>query len=123
MLPIILLTAIPFANLAIADHDDRSAYAAAQILIQHIPPGSTLTTGNLVMNEPELFYYSRMNVESYPDKFLSSFDLPTSRWILLDGDEYAAQSTNPNVHDALNINPAGASIVLAWYETESTKGR
>jgi 4-amino-4-deoxy-L-arabinose transferase-like glycosyltransferase len=109
-----------FAIMGSINRYTHSTYQAATALKDHIPPGTKVTTGNLLMDQPELFYYSGMNVDSYGDnRFLLPAKLPTSRWIVLDDLEFKANLDNPRLRGAINLAPnIGPMCVLAWYSAD-----
>jgi len=117
---VILLTFPLSVNFSI-DRSRRSAYPAAMRLAQIVPRGTLITTGQIAMNQPELFYYSGMRVESHPSDFALPLALPTSRWVMLTDDEYAAWSKAPNnpFHLIEMLWPQRHNAFLGWY-TAST---
>ncbi len=66
LISLLLLMGPPFGMREAADRWRRSAAQFAPIVRSRVPPGETVTTGHLLLDQPELFYYSRVNVESHP---------------------------------------------------------
>jgi hypothetical protein len=99
------------------DRSRRSAYPAAMRLAQIVPRGTLITTGQIAMNQPELFYYSGMSVESHPSDFALPLALPTSRWVILTDEEYAAWLKAPNnpFHLIEMLWPQRHNAFLGWY--------
>jgi hypothetical protein len=95
LISLLALVSFPLAVFFKQDRANRSAYPAAMVLAAKLPAGTLVTTGQISMNQPELFYYSRMRVESYPTRFATPLRLPASRWVILTREEYAAWSAAP----------------------------
>jgi 4-amino-4-deoxy-L-arabinose transferase-like glycosyltransferase len=114
---IILAEGPPFGLAQIADRERRSGKRCAEIVAEMVRPGETLTTGHMVLDTPEIFYYSGVKVESYPNTLYLARSFPTSRWILFEDFEYAGWSRD--VPDRLSrvrvISYRHFYAVLAWY--------
>jgi len=117
---LILVSGPPFGILEINDRDRRSAASGSAILDEYFRPGQTITTGHIVLECPEVFYYAGLNVESYPDSLLWPREFTTSRWILFDNAEYDYwMKTAPGRLTRVRpIEQRGIGAVLAWYTTK-----
>ena len=103
-----------------ADRQHRSAAKFAAILRTRVPPGETVTTGHLVLDQPEIFYYARINVESHPFTMFIPREYPTSRWMLLEPAEFDVwqQKMSGRLTDIQSMQNQGVSAILAWYEAK-----
>ncbi len=114
---IILAEGPPFGLAQIADRERRSGKRCADVVAESVSRGETVTTGRLVLDTPEIFYYSGVNVQSYPNSLITLREFPTSRWILFDDFEYAAWSRD--VPERLSrvrvISYRHFYAALAWY--------
>jgi 4-amino-4-deoxy-L-arabinose transferase-like glycosyltransferase len=117
---LLLLTGLLFGMREGADRWRRSAAQFAVIVRSRVPAGDTVTTGHLVLDQPEIFYYSRVNVESHPFSMFIPREFPTSRWMLLEPVEYAYwQKKMPGrLTDVQAMQNRGITAVLAWYEAK-----
>jgi 4-amino-4-deoxy-L-arabinose transferase-like glycosyltransferase len=115
---LIAATSVPYAATHIGNRYRHSTFFSAIALQAKIPAGTKVTTGSLVLDQPELFYYSGMNVESYPDSLAQPRDFPTSRWLVLSGDEYQGWLAKAPARLARiqQLDPIGPPVFLAWYE-------
>ena len=79
-----------------------------------------MTTGHLVLDQPEIFYYAGVNVESHPFSMFIPREYPTSRWMLLEAVEYDAwrQQMPGRLTDIQTMRNMEISAVLAWYEAK-----
>ncbi|MDP9172515.1 MAG: glycosyltransferase family 39 protein [Planctomycetota bacterium] len=118
---LILLAALPFAVYSVADRNKRSMFVAAQALAAKLPPHQTVATGNLVLNDPALFYYARLNVESHPDLDCRPREFTDSRWVVLDKVEYHnwSASLSDRLLNVQEIESPDGPIYLAWYAAPS----
>jgi len=114
----ILLAGPLFGMAQEADRIHRSAAQLAAIVRGKVPAGETVTTGHLLLDQPELFYYAGVNVESHPFSMFVPRDFPTSRWLLLDAVEYDAwQKQVPGrLTDVQFMKNQFFSVILARYE-------
>jgi 4-amino-4-deoxy-L-arabinose transferase-like glycosyltransferase len=117
MVLLILLLSIPYSIMGVLDRNRRSILPVAQALAAMLPPGERVTTGNLVLNDPALFYYAKLQVESHPDPWNRPREFPSSRWVLLDQFEYPAWSASlgDRLRDVRRIDSFDGAIYLAWY--------
>jgi hypothetical protein len=114
---LILVSGPPFGFLEINDRDRRSAASGSAILDEYFQPGQTITTGHIVLECPEVFYYAGLNVESYPDSLYWPREFTTSRWILFDNYEYDywARTAPGRLSRVQPVKGRGIGAVLAWY--------
>jgi 4-amino-4-deoxy-L-arabinose transferase-like glycosyltransferase len=118
---LVFLASLVFAPIGVVDRYRRSTLFGAHVLSQKFPPGTTITTGDLVFEKPELFYYAGLNVESYPYQFLDPMDFPDSRWVLFLPSEFVRwQREAPDrIGDFTNVNAGGVDpIFLVWCEKQ-----
>jgi 4-amino-4-deoxy-L-arabinose transferase-like glycosyltransferase len=117
---LIAATAVPYAALHIGNRYRHSTYFSAIALQAKLPPGTKVTTGNLLKDQPELFYYSGMDVESYPGELAQPMDFPTSRWLVLSEDEYQGwvAKAPARLTQVQRFDEIGPAVVLAWYEAD-----
>jgi hypothetical protein len=104
-----------------ADREHRSAAKFAAIVRGKVSAGETVTTGHLVLDQPEIFYYAGVNVESYPLSIFIPREYPTSRWMLLESAEYDVwrQKMPGRLTDLQFMQNPGVSAVLGWYEAKN----
>jgi 4-amino-4-deoxy-L-arabinose transferase-like glycosyltransferase len=121
VIAMILLTAPLYGMREAADREHRSAARLAAIVRARVPAGETVTTGHLIFDQPEIFYYSRVNVESHPFSMYIPREYPTSRWMLLDAVEYDAwrQKMPGRLTDVQPMQNSEFSAVLAWFEAKN----
>ena len=121
VIAMILLAGPLYGMREAADREHRSAAKFAAIVRSRVPPGQTLTTGHLVLDQPEIFYYAGVNVESYPFTMFIPREYPTSRWMLLEPPEYDAwrQKMPGRLTDPQPMQNIEISAVLAWYEAKT----
>jgi 4-amino-4-deoxy-L-arabinose transferase-like glycosyltransferase len=114
---IILAAGPPFGLAQIADRERRSGKRCADVVAESVSAGETVTTGHMILDQPEIFYYAGVNVRSYPNSLISLREFPTSRWILFDDFEYAGWSRD--VPERLSrvrvISYRHFYAALAWY--------
>jgi 4-amino-4-deoxy-L-arabinose transferase-like glycosyltransferase len=124
LISLLLLMGPPFGMREAADRWRRSAAQFAAIVRSRVPAGETVTTGHLLFDQPEIFYYSRVNVESHPFSMWIPREYPTSRWMLLETLEYDDwQKKMPGrLTDVQPLQARGISAVLAWYEAKPDPG-
>jgi hypothetical protein len=117
LIALLIVATFPLAAHFNLDRAKRSSYPAAMALAERFPPGTVFTTGQLPMDQPELFYYSHMQTESYPSQFAVPKAFPNNRWVLLTHDEYAAWSklAPDRLTKAECLWPYRNSVYLAWY--------
>jgi 4-amino-4-deoxy-L-arabinose transferase-like glycosyltransferase len=124
LVALILLAGRTFAIQGVMDRNRRSMRPIWEALAARVPPGETVTTGHIILDHPEIFYYAHVNVESHPDTFAGSVELPTSRWVLLNWGEYQAWSAA--VGDRLThveqIRIRSNSVALIWYIARGNGG-
>jgi 4-amino-4-deoxy-L-arabinose transferase-like glycosyltransferase len=120
VIAMILLTGPLYGMREAADRWRRSAAELAAIVRSRVPAGQTVTTGHLVLDQPEIFYYSHVNVESYPFSMYIPREYPTSRWMLLDPVEYDywLKKMPGRLTDVQPMQNRGISAVLAWYRAK-----
>jgi hypothetical protein len=84
-----------------------------------------LTTGHLILDQPEIFYYARVNVQSYPTSLITLREFPTSRWILFDDFEYSAwsQAEPGRLSKVRVISYRHFYAALAWYTAPGDNSR
>jgi hypothetical protein len=126
VIAMILLAGPLYGMREAADREHRSAARFAAIVRSNVPAGETVTTGHLVFDQPEIFYYSHVNVESHPYSMYIPREYPTSRWMLLDAVEYDAWRNNaPGRLTKMQLMQGPEfSAVLAWFEaTGSARGQ
>lgn len=87
---LMIVLAVPFALWKNAESRVKSGQALVGAIHRSIPVGATVTTGRMLMTQPEIFYYARLNVVSYGDGLKDPVPLPTAQWILFNDKEYAA---------------------------------
>ncbi len=121
LIAMILLTGPLYGMREAADREHRSAAGLAAIVRSKVPAGETVTTGHLIFDQPEIFYYSRVNVESHPFSMYIPREYPTSRWLLLDSVEYECwrQKMPGRLRDIRPMQNAEFSAVLAWFEAKN----
>ncbi len=114
---IILAAGPPFGIAQIADRQRRSGEKCAEIVAMNVPKGETVTTGHLILDNPEIFYYAGLNVESYPNSLYVPSEFPTSRWMLLEDFEYAAWAREMpgRLTHIRRIEYRHFAATLAWY--------
>jgi 4-amino-4-deoxy-L-arabinose transferase-like glycosyltransferase len=114
---IILAAGPPYGLAQMADRQRRSGERCAEVVSANVARGETITTGRLILDQPEIFYYAGVNVESYAYSVFSPRDFPTSRWMLLDSHEFEAwQRAMPGrLTHVQRIEYRHFSAVLAWY--------
>ena len=113
---LVLLAGVAFGSWGIADRDRRSTTEGSEYLKHNYPPGTTFTTGDLIFQQPELFFYSGMKAESYPYNFVQAFELPTSRWLIMKPSEY--ESWNAEIPDRLkdgHVINKFPEVVMVWF--------
>lgn len=124
---LVLVAGPPFGMAQIVDRQRRSGEKCAQVVSANVLAGETITTGRLILDQPEIFYYAGLNVQSYPYSLGSPRDFPTSRWLLLDTDEYAAWSRRAGMPRRLThlqrIDYRNISAVLVWYTARNDDSR
>ncbi len=120
---LIVLTSFPLAVYFKQDRAKNSAYPAAMLLAEKLPAGTLITCSEFPMDHPELFYYSKMRVESYPTRFGSPLALPSGRWVVLTRTEYAALSQGPvnALSQVTELWPERNNAYLAWYDARAGK--
>jgi hypothetical protein len=113
---LVLLAGVAFGSWGIGDRERRSTTAGSAELMRRFPMGTTLTTGGLIFQQPELFFYAGMNAESYPYQFENPIELPTSRWLILLPSEYANWSAAipDRLKDYQQINKF-PEVIMVWY--------
>jgi 4-amino-4-deoxy-L-arabinose transferase-like glycosyltransferase len=121
VIAVLLLAGPPYGVWEAVDRGHRSAAQFAAIVSSRVPAGETVTTGHLLLDQPEIFYYSRVNVESHPFSMYIPREYPTSRWMLLEPIEYDYwQKKMPGrLMDIQPMQNRGISAVLAWYEAKN----
>ncbi len=124
LIALLLLTGPLFGIREAADRWRRSAAQFAAIVRSRVPAGQTVTTGHLLLDQPEIFYYSHVNVESHPLTMWIPREFPTSRWMLLETLEYDYWQTKMpgRLTDVQPLQNRGISAVLAWYEAKPDPG-
>jgi len=121
LIAIIVLTGPLYGLREAADRRHRSAATFADVVRGKVSPGETVTTGHLVLDQPEIFYYSHVNVESHPLSMFIPRDFPTSRWLLLEPAEYECwlKKCPGRLTDVRLMHNALISVILARYETKT----
>lgn len=117
LIALILLAGRTFAIQGVMDRNRRSMRPIWQALAAQVPSGQTVTTGHIILDHPEIFYYAHVNVESYPYDFAAAVDLPTSRWLLLNSAEYQiwAGKVADRLTHVKQIRTRSDSAALIWY--------
>jgi 4-amino-4-deoxy-L-arabinose transferase-like glycosyltransferase len=118
----LFITAPLYGMREAADREHRSAASFAAVVRSKVPVGQTVTTGHILLDQPEIFYYSGVNVESHPLSMFIPREYPTSRWMILDAVEYDAwrQKMPGRLTDVQVMQNQTFSGVLAWYEAKGT---
>lgn len=121
---LILLTGPLYGMREAADRQHRSAAKFADIVRSRVPPGATVTTGHLILDQPEIFYYSNVNVESHPFSLYIPREYPSSRWMLMEPPEYEYwQKDMPGrLTDVQVLKDQQISVILAWYQAKGESG-
>jgi hypothetical protein len=125
MIVVMILASIPFSVQGVQDRRLKSMYSAAQILAAKLPANATVTTANLVMDDPALFYYANLSVESHPDVRNLPRELPTSRWVVLSHFEYPRWSAamGNRLTNVQQIPSPDGAVFLAWYVAPNNSSR
>jgi 4-amino-4-deoxy-L-arabinose transferase-like glycosyltransferase len=123
MVAILLLAGKAYGVAEAADRQRRSGQQCAEAVAQNVPAGQTVVTGRLILDQPEIFYYAGLKVESYPNASRLPRRFATSRWVLLDSDEYSAWSRALGAAGRLiivrRIQGRHISAVLARYVSKN----
>ena len=121
MIAMVLVAGPPFGLAQMVDRQRRSGEMCAQVVAANVPAGETVTTGHLILDQPEIFYYAGRKVESYPYSLYWPREFPTSRWMLLDKYEYDAWSraVPGRLSHIRRINYRKISAVLTWYVSKN----
>ncbi len=117
VIAIILAAGPPYGLAQMAERQRRSGERCAQVVSANVARGETVTTGHLILDQPEIFYYAGLNVQSYPDSLYLPREFPTSRWLLLDDIEYDAWSRamRQRLTHVRRIEYRHFSAALVWY--------
>ncbi|MGD0464152.1 MAG: hypothetical protein ABSB74_16845 [Tepidisphaeraceae bacterium] len=122
---VILAASGPYGLAQMADRQRRSGERCAEVVAANVARGETVTTGHLILDQPEIFYYAGLNVRSYPDSLYLPREFPTSRWMLLDNYEYDAWSRAmpQRLTHVRRIEYRHFSAALAWYTARDDASR
>jgi 4-amino-4-deoxy-L-arabinose transferase-like glycosyltransferase len=100
-----------------AEEKVRSAQGVSAALAAHIPAGEPVLTWNVLLSQPELFYYAHLQPKverPYPNG-----NLPTSVWLVLDDDEWALWQNTPeyaaHLSRILTLHPYKHIAYVCWY--------
>jgi len=87
ILPLLALQAIPCAEYGMRDRVHRSHYWTGKALAEHVPPDTVVLTQNVLWDQPEIFYYAGVGVESLPEFPFPGSQPPAAvtegRWLVL----------------------------------------
>ena len=93
---VIALLAVAFNGYKAHERHERSAQRAGLALKHHLDGklggDERVVAGMMVWDQPELFYYADVDVETMGKTLVGLPDLPDGRWIVLHKDEWAKWS-------------------------------
>jgi len=116
-LTLFVLLTLPFAALELKTRTARSGLVPAGLIRDAVGEGTRVTAGRLVADQPELFYYANVNVDSVGDDLSDPARIKSRRWLVLDRREWEIWQAHAGtkLSRVTQTTSNKVPVIVAWY--------